>query len=137
MYTTWSHTLCRRSLRRRTRIDIIPCEKVRPDSYWNALKHGGSIPVMDSVTGFSRFRQRPTGACESRQPNTVTGFVYRVLRIFLRVPARNGQFPEGFSGKFTKYCFRNHRPGMGQRRTTRQAYSYYREWEFPNTTDTI
>ena len=27
-----------------------------------------------------------------------------------RVPAGNGEFPEGFRRKFMEYCFRNHRP---------------------------
>ena len=34
--------------------------------------------------------------CQNRQPDTVTGFLHRVPRIFLRVLAGNVQFPEGF-----------------------------------------
>jgi hypothetical protein len=63
------------------------------------------------VAGFIRFRSEPTGTCQNRQPDTVTGFLCRIRGTSRRIPARNGEFPEGFRRKFTEYYFRDHRPG--------------------------
>jgi hypothetical protein len=38
--------------------------------------------LTDPVTGFTRFRPEPTGICQNRQPDAVTGFLHRIPGIF-------------------------------------------------------
>ena len=70
------------------------------------------FPWMDRATEFIQFRPEPTETWQNRQPDTVTGFLYRIpvtspigfswkLGISWRAFARNSR----------NYCFRNHRPG--------------------------
>jgi hypothetical protein len=69
------------------------------------------FPRINPVTGFIQFRPEPTGTCQNRQQDMVTGFLRRIPGIFRLAPARNDEFPEGFCRQPTEYCFRNHRPG--------------------------
>jgi hypothetical protein len=88
-----------------TQVEQSAKERIGSADFWGF--HGSSIPV----TGFIWFRPEPTGTCQNRQLDTVTGSLRWISGIFRRVPAGNGEFPEGFRRKLTEYCFPNHHPG--------------------------